>query len=132
MRVARPVTITVLLLLVSCGDSTGPETFPGTYVLQAVDGEPLPYLVAQAGSDKLEVTAGLLRIESDNTFTFSLTFLLTDDGNTEEATDDESGTWAVTGSVIALTSDDGTSRTGTKSGNVIIVANAGVPWVFEK
>ena len=133
MRLARPATIVAfVLLLVSCGDSTGPETFPGTYDLRSVGDTQLPYLVAQAGLDKLEVTAGVLRIEADDTFTLSLTFRLTNNSGTQETTDEETGTWSAKGPAITFTSEDGTSRAGSKAGDIIIVTNVGLPWLFEK
>ncbi len=45
-------------LILACSDSTGPGAgLVGTWHLQTVDGEPLPFILSESGSDKLELTA---------------------------------------------------------------------------
>ena len=67
--------------MVGCGD-LGPfkvdvEDIVGTYVLQSIDGEPLP---AVRFGGPIEVTAGSLILNQDRTCSYSDTFLRTEDG----------------------------------------------------
>ena len=98
-------------------DPTGPESVAGTYILQTINGEALPYLV-QVG---FSVTAGSIQLNSDGTYTISLTV-------TGLGAQIITGTFTVDGSTITL--DDGT--TGTVSGDTITVVADGDTFVFRK
>ncbi len=111
-------------LLTACdGDSTGPGGIFGTYTLVSIDGENLP-VTLQILDTEVEITAGSLRLNSDNTYTMSLT--MTVEGTTD--TGDVSGTFTVDGSTIDF--DEG--FTGTVSGNTLTVSDEGVALVFRK
>ena len=63
-RAARLAPATLLLALAAgacSSDSNGPDvSVVGTWQLQTVNGQALPYVVAQSGSDKIEVTSDVL------------------------------------------------------------------------
>jgi hypothetical protein len=112
-------------LLTACGDSTGPGSIFGTYNLVSINGEDVPF---QEGG--FEVTAGWVRLDSDSTYTISLTSGPIGTPETETF----SGTFAVDGSSIEFhVPDNGTgSATGTLSGNTITLVDGPFTLVFRK
>ena len=51
--------VTTLSVLPACGDSTGPgASAAGTYALSTVGDEPLPFVLVQFGTNRIDVTAG--------------------------------------------------------------------------
>ena len=54
------------------GDSTSPSSIAGTYNLQTIDGQSLPVIVLEEGTDTVAVTAGFMRLNSDQTYAESV------------------------------------------------------------
>lgn len=55
-------------LLLGCGDATGPDRDPaGTYALESVNAQPLPF----TDTDKTVILSGSLVLKSNRTFTLS-------------------------------------------------------------
>ena len=66
----------------SVDDSTGPdESVVGTYTLQSVGGDALPWVLLQFLGDKVEVTAGSIILNQDMTCSSSTTSSVTESGN---------------------------------------------------
>ena len=122
-------------LLTACGDleiTTGPFGISifGTYALETVNGSSLPFVVFQVGDDEIEITAASVRLNSDNTYSTSFTFSLSEDGPVTTATED--GTFSVTGTTIEFTDSAGTF-TGSISGKTLtIIDEGGLTFVFHK
>lgn len=130
MRRFLLLTIALLAgaLLTACDDDgTGPDSIFGTYTLVTVNGEPLPYQ-----EDGSEVTAGWVRLNSDNTYEISVT--IGPIGGTPQ-TETGEGTYSIDGSSIELSDPEGGTEnlTGTLSGNTLtIVDGDGNAWVLRK
>ncbi|MFQ5529285.1 MAG: hypothetical protein ACE5FP_02960 [Gemmatimonadota bacterium] len=134
----RPVVMAILAggLLAACGDglsiSTGPGGISifGTYTLETVNGESLPFLAFQVGNDRLEIISGSVRLNSDATYTTSFIFEWSESGTVIPVT--ESGTYTVAGNTIVFTDSLGTF-TGSISGNTLtVVDDDGATFVFRK
>jgi hypothetical protein len=109
-------------LLTACdGDGTGPGGIFGTYTLVSVNGEELPVEVGGT-----EYIAGWIRLNSDSTFTASLTI----DLGSGPVTDSDSGTFAVDGSTIDFFGEIGFSAT--VSGNTLTIREGVDTFVFRK
>lgn len=125
-------------LLTACdGDSTGPESVAGLYILQTYDGMSLPAVLAGAGNNKLEITAGSVRLNSDNTYSRSSTLRHTQAGTVTTKTDTQAATYTVSGSTIQFSPGtiDGRSRMlppAPISGNTLTITIAGNPFVYTK
>ena len=116
------VTATAVLaggLLTACGDSTGPESVAGTYILQTVNGEALPVTVQ---GDVL--SAGSIQLNSAGTYTVSLTI----DGQAESGTD----TFTVDGSTVTFLDEGDVDFTETVSGDTLTIVDDGFTFVFRK
>jgi hypothetical protein len=97
------------MVLAACGgdEGTGPATVTGTYNLQTVDGAALPYILIQAGADRLEITGGRITLNPDNTFSDRTDYRLIEDGDTSTDSETYFGTYTVNGQFVALEYDDG-------------------------
>ena len=108
-------------LLPACGDDpTEPESIFGLYTLVTVNGEELPF-----EDPGIEISAGSIQLNSDGTYSISLTI---DFGSGPE-TDTATGTFTVDGSTVDF---DGGEFTGTVSGNTLTIVEAGNTFVFRK
>ncbi len=130
------VVMAVALFTACDGDSTGNGgSIVGTYTLQTLNGESLPAQRPGGGPVTMdELTAGSVRLNSDNTCSLSLTFQTTIDG-TVTATDTETDTctYSVTGTTIRFDFPSGEAPiTGTISGNTITIVVFGDTFVFTK
>ena len=118
------------------GDATGPggTSIFGTYTLETINGSSLPFVVFQVGNDKVEITAGSVQLNSDNTYSVSVTFRLTEAGTVTTETDTGAGTFTATGSTIQFSdAGDGSGPfTGSISGNTLTIIDDGDTFVFGK
>ncbi len=130
----RPVALTVALavsLLTGCGDATGPEAIAGNYALRTINGQDLPFILVQVLSDKIEITAGSVRINSDNTYSTSVTVAITEGGTTTSETGTSTGTYTLNGTAITFTSE-GETFTGSITGNTLTIIDEGLTLVYQK
>ena len=78
-------TLTTLLILgtAACGeDGLSLEDIVGTYTLQTIDGEALPWTAPQTGgTSTLEITAGHVNLDALRTCTNNITYRETADGD---------------------------------------------------
>ena len=129
----RKLLVPILFgLFVGCGgDATGPEAVAGNYTLRTVNGQDLPVVIVQVLDEKIEVTAGSWRINSDNTFSTSLTLATTTGGTTTSETGSNNGTYTLSGSAITFTFPDASTSSGSISGNTLTVIDEGLSLVFR-
>ena len=126
-------------LLTACGDDddatgTGGTSIFGTYALQTIAGTSLPAVLLEVPDFKIEVTAGSVRLNSDNTYSISISLRLTDAGTVTTETETGAGTYTASGSTIQF-SEPGTGEgpfTGSISGNTLTIIDEGVTFVFRK
>lgn len=112
MRVpARSLTALIALVLcAACSDATGPELSPvGVYHLRTINGAPLPYTIAQLGTDRVEVASGVITLNADGTFSERTSFRITEAGGSWMEEQGTSGTYTTNGSVVQL-SPTGSAR----------------------
>jgi len=136
-RVSRlaPAALFVLLGALACSsDSSGPEvSVVGTWQLQTVNGQGLPYVAAQAGSDKVELTADVLTVAAGGAFTQLTTIRITSGGTVTTQSIPDAGTYTINGTAVSFTfQSDGSSGTGTLSENSLTVAAQGFSLVYRK
>jgi ABC-type glycerol-3-phosphate transport system substrate-binding protein len=112
-------------LLVACGGgdkSTGPsDTVSGTFTLRTVNGSNLPFTVFAFPDYKIEITASVLTMSANKTYTEATTWRETDGGTVREETEPTSGTYTRNGDRITFRDTEGETLTGTISGNTITI-----------
>ena len=127
----RRVFLAFLVLgLVACGDDViGPEDIAGTYTLQSVNGQSLPWAL-EAG---VEVTAGGITLNQSMTCSRSLTAMLTDGGTVATVTQTDVGTYTfVTGAVTLTWASDGSTDSGSIVGSQLTLTPDGDVLIFRK
>ena len=129
--------VSLFFVLAACGSSTEPEPIWGTYDLQSVAGQPLPSVLTQEGTSSIEASAGQMWLNSDMTFSQSLTFRYTSSvGAVTTATETDTGTFTVSGSTLTFTSSDPglDPYTGSLVGNTLTIVEEwfAVAFVYVK
>lgn len=97
------IGIFIALLCAGCADSTGPDaSHVGIYHLRTVNGQALPFTLAQVGADRVQVEAGYIMLNPDGTFTDRTTFRITEAGGAYSQHETATGTYTTNGSVVQL------------------------------
>lgn len=120
-------------IVLGCSDGTGPNATPeGTYVLSTINGGVLPVVVLQAGSDRLEVTAGQVRINRDGTGSDSYSFRLTQAGGITLYTENDVGTWTLQGNNLRIAWASGSVETFAWGGDSLTMTDQGMTMVYQR
>lgn len=100
---ATTVSFVAVVVVAACGGDSGsaptqpPSTPVGAYVLQSVNGKPLPVAIASDTNYTFEVTAGSLAFTSDGKYASVRTYRQTILGDVETFIDSTAGTWSQNG-----------------------------------
>ncbi len=136
---ARPSHRRFLAFLVlgvtACGaDGTGPESVTGTYRLRTIDGDPLPFVVFQVGTEKIEVAAGSVTLNADVTCSNIGTFRITTiTGNVTTNAVIDLCTYTINGGALTLTSvADSTVTSGSIVGSALTITDDGFVLIYRK
>lgn len=93
----------------ACNDtaaSSGPDAAAGVYSLQTIDGQALPGIIDQQGSDLAEVIEGSVTLRSNRTFDDTTVLRLTISGVVSTETDADAGSWTLSGRTVEFTPSD--------------------------
>lgn len=135
MRVlTRIAAIGLFGLVAACGGDgvTEPDSIAGTYNLATIDGQSPPIVVFDEPGLKVEIMSGNFVLAADRTFTTTVVFRLTEDGQASTESESFAGTYAVTGSTVTFTFSDGDSESGTLSGSTLTFTDGSSTAVFRK
>jgi len=135
-RLSKVLACFTLFVAASCGgDSTAPGTksVAGSYALQTVNGAPLPFVVLQIGSDRIEVLNETVMLSQGDTFTQQGSLRITQNGVVSIDSYAEAGAYTRSGTALNFVfSSDGTTGTGTLSGDTLTVGISGLSLVYRK
>jgi len=137
-----PFVFILLILAQGCGGGDSPTTpttptptpAPGTYMLQSVNGQSLPYLI-QVETDALygiTITAGRTTLNQDWTASSSATFTFTDGATSSTTTATDIGTYTHTNGAITVTWASGTPDSGSIVGSKLTLTDDGDVYIFQK
>lgn len=136
---ARFLTAAVMLAsAAACGGGDSPTeptqvSVAGTWSLQTINGTRLPYVVAQTGADKLEVTSDVLSVSGTGSFTQTTTVRLTQNGQVSTQSVADAGSYTLNGSAASFRfNSDGSTGTASISGNTMTVATDGFAYVYTR
>jgi hypothetical protein len=118
----RWFAVALLALSAACGsDGTSAPTTPtlvGTWKLESINGSRLPYVLDQAGSDKLELLEAGLTASASGKFTATSTERTTIAGTVRSQSYVEDGSFTMAGAIATLTfASDGVVVNGTVGGD---------------
>lgn len=134
----RMLFLAVLCLIAACGGGDSPTaptqvSVVGVWNLQSINGVPLPFVLAQTGADKDELTSDVLTVAPGGTFTEIGTYRITRNAQVSTASESASGTYTLNGTAVVFRWNEGGGvGTGSVSSNSLTVADAGVAFVFRK
>jgi hypothetical protein len=119
------------LALFACGDSTGVvQNLNGSYSLQTINGQSLPFTFFQSATLRQEITADVFTA-SNGQFTEVTSERDTQNGTVSNFTTSDSGTYTVNGTAVTFTFfSDGSTGSGTISGNTFTLVATGFSLVF--
>lgn len=127
------------LALAACGGDNGPTapdavTFAGSYTLQSINGQGLPYVYAQVGNNSVTIVTHHLTIADGGTWSETLNVRNSQNGVVTTQTIAAAGAWIRSGNQLALIdgSDNQTEYTGTFSTNRLNLDGGGLAFVFTK
>ena len=128
------LSLFICLLGAACKDSTGPNTGAvGTWRLQTVDGQALPYTLEQSGEFKLELTAEVMTLDASGGVNMVTTFRVTDGSGVRPESIPAEGTYVVNGATITFTfPSDGSTPSATVSGNTMTLEDIGLTFVYRR
>lgn len=128
-RPIRPSRLVALLLaavtfLAACGDSTGPTSPDGAYLLSSINGSALPYRMYSDTNFSVDVTRSALTLNTDGSFFVTLTSEERVESNLSVYVDSVGGVWKQEGEVILLTMSDSTKQSATWAGTTLTIADS--------
>ena len=138
MRIPMLVLSLAVTALAACGgdsSTTAPTqaSIAGTWNLQTVNGAALPFIAAQTGSNKAEITGDVLTVTNSGSFTEITSERITTNGQVSNQSFADAGTYVLNGTAVSFRfNSDGSTGTGTISGNTLTVAEDGFSYVYKK
>jgi hypothetical protein len=133
----RLIACMLLLVGAACGGDSPTQptssSVAGTWSLQTINGTGLPYIVAQTGSDKVELTSDVLTVVGSGSFTQITQVRVTQNGQVSTQSIPDAGSYVLNGTAVTFTfNSDGSSGTGSLSGNTLTIAEDGFAYVYRK
>ena len=124
-----------LALAIACGDGTSAPTsasVEGTWTLRTIGGARLPYVLDQAGADKIELLDASIVATSNGRFTTTSTERTTIAGQATSRAYDDGGSYTLRGEDVTFTfSSDGLAVRGVIRGDSLTF-NDGAPVVYRR
>ena len=134
----RFIACMLLVVAAACGGSDAPTqptsaSVAGTWKLQTVNGSALPYVAAQVGADKVELMSDVITAVASGSFTQMTQIRVTQSGQVSTQSIPDAGSYTLNGSAVTFTfNSDGSTGTGSLSGNTLTVTEDGFAFVYRK
>ena len=128
------VSLALLVLGFAACDGLGPEDVAGTYTLQSINGDPLPWIYYQVGDFGVGVTAGSMALNRDRTCSEGQTITETVAGVADYNVSTRECTYTLNGDAITVRfpSDGGASVSGSIVGSQLTLTIGGRIFVFRR
>jgi hypothetical protein len=124
-------------VVVGCGSdsSTGPSqaSIVGTWELKTINGTALPFVVAQVGTNKVELLSDVFTINAGGSFTQTTTVRSTVNGQASTSSEADAGSYTLNGTAVTLKfNSDGSTGTASWSGNTMTTTDGGFALVYTR
>ena len=125
------------VVLGACGGSDAPvgpdRQAIGTYTLRTVNDQPLPAVVFQDATVKIEVLSDVVTLNENGTWSETASLRATSAaGAVGTQPSSDNGTYTLNGSALVLSSGQSGTTTATLSGSSLTIADAGLVLVYQK
>lgn len=119
--------------VLSCGDATGPDDLLGTWRLQAVSGQSLPFILEQDATRKVELTGETVTLLASGRQTMVTSFRVTEGGNVFTESIPAPGNYTVDGSTLLLTFDNDEDKyTALVNGDTMTIDDIGLTFLYRR
>lgn len=120
-------------IVLSCDNATGPDDLLGTWRLETVSGQPLPFILEQDGTRKVELTGETVTLLASGRQTMVTSFRVTENGNVFTESIPAPGNYTVSGSTLLLTFDsDEDTYTAIVNGETMTIDDIGLTFVYRR
>ena len=120
-------------IVLSCDNSTGPDDLLGTWRLETVSGQGLPFILEQDGTRKVELTGETVTLLASGRQTMVTSFRVTENGNVFTESIPAPGNYTVNGSTLLLTFDnDEDEYTAIVNGDTMSIDDIGLTFVYRR
>lgn len=120
-------------IVLSCDNATGPDDLLGTWRLETVSGQSLPFILEQNGTRKVELTGETVTLLASGRQTMVTSFRVTENGNVFTESIPAPGNYTVNGSTLLLTFDnDDDEYTAIVNGNTMSIDDIGLTFVYRR
>jgi hypothetical protein len=127
------LSLLLSVVVLSCDDATGPDDLLGTWRLQSVSGQSLPFILEQDGTRKVELTGETVTLLASGRQTMVTSFRVTEGGNVFTESIPASGNYTVDGSTLLLTFDnDEDTYTAIVSGDTMTIDDIGLTFLYRR
>jgi hypothetical protein len=133
--IARVLLLAMIPAFAACDDdSSGPDLdVEGTYQLELVNNQPLPFVLDQQGTTFLaELTSAAITLNANGSFTDVATIRTTDNGVVTTESQPDGGIYTQNNSVVSLHYQGGGIINATVNGNTLTITGPGATFVFRK
>ncbi|MDQ6633272.1 MAG: hypothetical protein M3Z10_00770 [Gemmatimonadota bacterium] len=131
----RALFLLALAALAACSGDSGTDpnaSIAGSYSLRTVNGSPLPYIVAQSGSNKYEITDDAISLNDAGTWSELWHDRTTTNGQVTTSANTDGGTYTRNGTAITLNSTTSGAISGSVSGGTLTLTDQGVAAVYMR
>ena len=127
------LSLLLSVVVLSCDDATGPDDFLGIWRLETVSGQPLPFILEQDGSRKVELTGETVTLLASGRQTMVTSFRVTENGNVFTESIPAPGSYTINGSTLLLMFDnDEDEYTAIVNGNTMTIDDIGLTFVYRR
>ena len=128
------LSLLLSVAVLSCHKSTGPDRgLLGTWRLETVSGQRLPYILEEDASRKVELTGETVTLLAAGRQIMVTSFRVTDNGSVSTEEVPAPGNYTVDGSTLLLTFDDDTDTyTAIVNGDTMSIDDIGLTFVYRR
>lgn len=129
----RLMLVLTLAALAACGSTEPGDDVRGSYTLESVNGQPLPYTYALDFGFTSTVTDGLVIVTPDGKWSWLIASTFFDGTTSTPQQSMVFGTWTSSGNTLTLKSDDPpTLVTATVNGDALTITKDGNAYLFRR
>jgi len=120
-------------ITLSCDNAVGPDDLLGTWRLETVSGQALPFILEQDAARKVELTGETVTLLASGRQTMVTSFRVTENGNVFTESIPAPGNYTINGSTLLLTFDnDDDKYTAIVNGDTMSIDDIGLTFVYRR
>ena len=120
-------------ITLSCDNAVGPDDLLGTWRLETVSGQALPFILEQDGARKVELTGETVTLLASGRQTMVTSFRVTENGNVFTESIPAPGNYTINGSTLLLTFDNDEDKyTAIVNGDTMSIDDIGLTFVYRR